>query len=499
MKTKKVKNTKIIIIFFMLFLTSVAKLQAQMSGSPIEIEGTLTYIENEINNNALLLTLIQSKQPEIMEIINNTDEGIKNSVKITISYDILAQTVGITDFDVDSATFVEQLKYTDILDLYMNERGYSDSIKQNIKDFIGENQQLKDLYKKTIDSFNPLQLITIFKNPADILNYTTNAAALSFMGTSLLYMEAVNGNYQIASKAVDRLKTKFANISTAGENYGLLIPMYFPLGSLGINVYSDFPTDINKLSASDKDISSGNYDVVLDAIDAVPLPYLQLVGQVNTWTAPISLGFRVGALLGFDQLYKMFITDLDIQSFGFHAGLEFKTLIYRNSWFFTDFRLSANYDMGYLDFGFNNTFYYGIQMGEDKVDTGLVFNGDFRSKTKWHTVSLSPKLTLGFKSQEKIPYIHYFALYFSGGVDLTYGLLSYQGDIKFPYIYANIAGNNDIIKDLVAPIAQSKGDYFYYDYKVSATLDIFYQSLTVEYYIRSKNFAITFMPFIFKF
>lgn len=486
----------IIITFFMLLLSSIA--QAQITPQfPQEIKGNLLEVEQKIK----AIGLENSLPDDIKTILKSTDDELKKIIEVTltVSTGTTGTQIGVSDFNVNSDKFVEQLSYNNVLDLYMNERGYSSDIKQNIKNFIGNNQQLNDLYKETIESFNPLQVITIFKNPADILNYTTNAAALSFMGTSLLYMEAVNGNYQIANRAIDRLKSKFANMSTAGENYGLIVPLHFPLGTLGFNVYSDFPSDINKLKTSNKDISSGNYDIVLDAIDAVPLPYVQLVGEINTWTLPFSLAFRVGGLLGFEELYKMLITDLDVESFGFHAGMQLKALIYRNNWFFADFRLNANYDMGYLNFGFNNTFHYPVEMSEDKVQTGLVFNGDFRSRTQWHTVTLTPKITFGYKAKEKVPYIHYLALYFSGGVDLTYGLLSYQGDIKFPYIYANIAGNQDVIKDLVSPTARSKNDYFYYDYKLSATLDIFYQSISVEYYVRTKRFAITFMPFIFKF
>ena len=68
-----------------------------------------------------------------------------------------------------------------------------------------------------------------------------------------------------------------------------------------------------------------------------------------------------------------------------------------------------------------------------------------------------------------------------------------------PYIYANISGSDKIIKDLTSPTATAKGDYFYYDFKIGATMDIFFQSISFEYYIRSKRFSVNFIPFVFRF
>ncbi len=489
---KIIKNTPIILFFifcygYKAYSQQFPQLPQLSIGS--NFSGSISELEEKLKGSNFLLP------PEIQNIIRNMDKDLKSIVKVTI--ELNGTNYGLTDFSVDADKFVKLRTYEDLLNLYMEGKNYNQTVKDNIISFIKDNSQLNGLYRDTVGSFNPLQFFQIVNNPTNILNYTTNASAILFVGTSLLYMELVNGNYQITDKVINKLKSKFANISTMGDNYGLIIPLHFPLGTLGINIYSDFSGDINKLRKSAQKVREGDYDVILDAIDFTPLPYIQLVGQINTWNIPFSLGFRLGGLFGFEELYKMFISDIDIQALGFHLGMEFKYLIYRNNHFFTDLRLDANYDMGSLDMGFNNTFYLPISAGG--VDTGLVLNGDFRTKTRWNTLSLTPKITLGYKPKEKVPYIWYFGLYFHFGADLSYGNISYKGDITIPYIYANIYGSDKIVRDLNSPTASVKGDYFYYDFKIGATMDIFFQSISFEYYIRSKRFSVNFIPFVFRF
>lgn len=489
---KIIKNTPIILFFifcygYKAYSQQFPQLPQLSIGSNFSI--SISELEEKLKGSNFLLP------PEIQNIIRNMDKDLKSIVKVTI--ELNGTNYGLTDFSVDADKFVKLRTYEDLLNLYMEGKNYNQTVKDNIISFIKDNSQLNGLYRDTVGSFNPLQFFQIVNNPTNILNYTTNASAILFVGTSLLYMELVNGNYQITDKVINKLKSKFANISTMGDNYGLIIPLHFPLGTLGINIYSDFSGDINKLRKSAQKVREGDYDVILDAIDFTPLPYIQLVGQINTWNIPFSLGFRLGGLFGFEELYKMFISDIDIQALGFHLGMEFKYLIYRNNHFFTDLRLDANYDMGSLDMGFNNTFYLPISAGG--VDTGLVLNGDFRTKTRWNTLSLTPKITLGYKPKEKVPYIWYFGLYFHFGADLSYGNISYKGDITIPYIYANIYRSDKIVRDLNSPTASVKGDYFYYDFKIGATMDIFFQSISFEYYIRSKRFSVNFIPFVFRF
>lgn len=489
---KIIKNTPIILFFifcygYKAYSQQFPQLPQLSIGS--NFSRSISELEEKLKGSNFLLP------PEIQNIIRNMDKDLKSIVKVTI--ELNGTNYGLTDFSVDADKFVKLRTYEDLLNLYMEGKNYNQTVKDNIISFIKDNSQLNGLYRDTVGSFNPLQFFQIVNNPTNILNYTTNASAILFVGTSLLYMELVNGNYQITDKVINKLKSKFANISTMGDNYGLIIPLHFPLGTLGINIYSDFSGDINKLRKSAQKVREGDYDVILDAIDFTPLPYIQLVGQINTWNIPFSLGFRLGGLFGFEELYKMFISDIDIQALGFHLGMEFKYLIYRNNHFFTDLRLDANYDMGSLDMGFNNTFYLPISAGG--VDTGLVLNGDFRTKTRWNTLSLTPKITLGYKPKEKVPYIWYFGLYFHFGADLSYGNISYKGDITIPYIYANIYRSDKIVRDLNSPTASVKGDYFYYDFKIGATMDIFFQSISFEYYIRSKRFSVNFIPFVFRF
>ena len=485
----KNKLNILLILFFIFYYKAYSQVSLPF---PTQIKDSISEVEKQLKTNSLYDKVPQ----DIKNIMDTMRDDLKSVVEITLEFDTSGN-CGLTDFSVNADKFVKILTYEDILNYYMNGRNYSQNIKDNIISFIKDNSQLNGLYRETVGSFNPLQFFQIINNPTNMLDYTTNASTILLVGTSLLYMELVNGNYQIADKAVNKLKSKFANVSTMGDNYGLIIPLNFPLGTLGFNIYSDIPKDANKLKESALKVKDGDYDVILDAIDSTPLPYLQLAGQINTWNVPLSLGFRLGGLFGFEELYKMFISDIDIQALGLHLGMEFKYLIYRNNHFFTDLRLDANYDMGSLDMGFNNTFYLPISAGG--VDTGLVLNGDFRTKTRWNTLSLTPKITLGYKPKEKVPYIWYFGLYFHFGADLSYGNITYKGDITMPYIYANISGSDKIIKNLVSPTATAKGDYFYYDFKIGATMDIFFQSISFEYYIRSKRFSVNFIPFVFRF
>lgn len=250
------------VLFILFFIFCYMGYSQQVPTLPTNpISGSISEVEKELKNK----NLYDKAPTEIKNIIDTMDEDLKSIVQITI--ELNGTNYGLTDFSVDADEFIKISTYENLLNLYMEGRNYNQTVKDNIVSFIKDNGQLNGLYRETVGSFNPLQFFQIVNNPTNILDYTTNASAILFVGTSLLYMELVNGNYQIADKAVNKLKSKFANVSTMGDNYGLIIPLNFPLGTLGFNIYSDIPKDANKLKESALKVKDGDYDVILDAID----------------------------------------------------------------------------------------------------------------------------------------------------------------------------------------------------------------------------------------
>lgn len=173
----------------------------------------------------------------------------------------------------------------------------------------------------------------------------------------------------------------------SGNNYGMIIPLRTPLFSLATGLYTDFPS----YSEKKKTVSENYYyHNLINGLDAVPLPYLQFSGQANLWKLPISLAFRAGFLLGFKDLYKQFVRDIEMESSGFNVGGEIKTLIWRNDYFFFDLRADINYSAGSFKSSLEKELYIPIRLGYlGGTDTGVVFDANAGFDARWKTFSYS--------------------------------------------------------------------------------------------------------------
>ena len=98
-----------------------------------------------------------------------------------------------------------------------------------------------------------------------------------------------------------------------------------------------------------------------------------------------------------------------------------------------------------------------------------------------------------------IPTYFALAIYGSVGLDLVFGNIETITGINSVSTHANIANNKHTITDIALPNSELASKYFLCDVRLSLTLYIFYQSFSIEYGVLSKNFAISFTPFVLKF
>ena len=89
------------------------------------------------------------------------------------------------------------------------------------------------------------------------------------------------------------------------------------------------------------------------------------------------------------------------------------------------------------------------------------------------------------------------------GVDLIYAFYNGEYNINVGDMYLISPNNkndpNYIIKTSHHDQNSSSGQYFAYDIRLGLNIDIFYQSLSIEYAFLSKSFSIMFMPFVYRF
>ena len=84
------------------------------------------------------------------------------------------------------------------------------------------------------------------------------------------------------------------------------------------------------------------------------------------------------------------------------------------------------------------------------------------------------------------------------GVDLIYSYIDSKSQFNIDSATENI--HNQTYNFYASmPEISIKDNYFTYDIRLGATLDIFYQSISFEYAIFSKSFSVTFIPFVYKF
>ncbi len=294
---------------------------------------------------------------------------------------------------------------------------------------------------------------------------------------------------------MDKLKRKVFFNAASGDNYGLVIPMHFPLGTIGIGTYVNMTYE----TFTKNEKHDNNFINLVNAIDRVALPYVQIFSSINAWTAPLSIGLRVAFMPGYSDLFKPFITDTYVEALGVHAGLDLKFYIYRNKYVFLDARADLNFDYGTLKLSYENSSSYQSIDADHSVNTGAFITSDANIKNKWISFAVTPKIVFGFKPQNRVPYIDYFSIYGFVGVDFIYSALDFNGQLSLNTIKSIIP--NSLAYDFYTDIPSFglKDSYFYYDIRFGLNIDIFYQSISIEYALYSKSFSFNFIPFVYKF
>ena len=392
------------------------------------------------------------------------------------------------------------LNYNTFINAYIEYTGMYNNIPKETLDILTSSEQMNKLFDDGIKSFTFGELISIAQNPEKVLDTTTNESVILLVGTTLGFLEVANMQQGTAAVVLNALKKKTAFNAASGNNTGLLIPMHTPIGSFGINLYSDVPLlHIDYIKNPTR--TQNDYEALSKALDILPIPHVNAYFQVNLGPIPLALTLRGGISLGFKEIYGAVVNDVEIESMGWNIGASLKAYLFRTKYFFGDLRFDFNYDVGNLNLDVRNrNIYVPLYLGfNGGTKTGVVFNGNAFLRSKWKTFALSPKLVFGFKMQEKVPVIQYLAAYFSVGADITFGSMESTVGVNGIGSYANIVGHEITANDLYIPNSSDKQSYKLYDMRVGFHFDIFYQSLAIEYGIFTKQFAVSFIPINIRF
>lgn len=364
-----------------------------------------------------------------------------------------------------------------------------------IKDLLSS-KELENLYKDGMKDFSEAELVNIMNNPNRIFDYTTNESLILMGGTVFAAFETVKAQSELNAALLDKFQKRLSFLAGSGNNYGMIIPLRTPLFSLAAGLYTDFPS----YSEKKKTVSENYYyHNLINGLDAVPLPYLQFSGQANLWKLPISLAFRAGFLLGFKDLYKQFVRDIEMESSGFNVGGEIKTLVWRNDYFFFDLRADINYNAGSFKASLEKELYIPIRLGYlGGTDTGVLFDANPGFDANWKTFFIAPKLTFGFKMKDRVPYIRYLGASFSISYDSSFIDIKLKNYIKSSSAYANIEGYTKTISDIKFYDFETSKKLYYGDLRLNFTFDIFYMSLSVEYAVFSKMWSLMLVPVLIR-
>ena len=407
-----------------------------------------------------------------------------------------------------SINLYSQQSYSDFVNSYLEINGIYNNISKEALDSLINNSQINDLFEQWKRGVNDQNKISdIIKNP-NLMSTNTNENVILMFGATIGYLEAANKQLETASSIVNSLKSRISFNVNSGNNSGLLIPMNTPIGSFGLNLYVDTPVlDIikaktSKVGNNEEEYESINdYKSLSDAAKYIPIPHLNAYCQINLGPVPLSLTLRGGGAFGFKGLFATIINDVEVEAIGYNFGLSLKAFLFRTKYFFGDFRTDLNFESGKIGLNVKNRYVYvPVSLGNNGgIDTGVVFNGNAFLESKWKAVGISPKVVVGFKFKERVPKVQYFSAYFSLGADITYGIVDSKIGINGIGSYANVEGHTLGISDLNIPTSLDKRDFWHYDMRIGFHFDIFFQSLSIEYSIFSKQFAFQIIPINIRF
>ena len=407
-----------------------------------------------------------------------------------------------------SINLYSQQSYSDFVNSYLEINGIYNNISKEALDSLINNSQINDLFEQWKRGVNDQNKISdIIKNP-NLMSTNTNENVILMFGATIGYLEAANKQLETASSIVNSLKSRISFNVNSGNNSGLLIPMNTPIGSFGFNLYVDTPVlDIikaktYKVGNNEEEYENINdYKSLSDAAKYIPIPHLNAYCQINLGPVPLSLTLRGGGAFGFKGLFATIINDVEVEAIGYNFGLSLKAFLFRTKYFFGDFRTDLNFESGKIGLNVKNRYVYvPVSLGNNGgIDTGVVFNGNAFLESKWKAVGISPKVVVGFKFKERVPKVQYFSAYFSLGADITYGIVDSKIGINGIGSYANVEGHTLGISDLNIPTSLDKRDFWHYDMRIGFHFDIFFQSLSIEYSIFSKQFAFQIIPINIRF
>ena len=407
-----------------------------------------------------------------------------------------------------SINLYSQQSYSDFVNSYLEINGIYNNISKEALDSLINNSQINDLFEQWKRGVNDQNKISdIIKNP-NLMSTNTNENVILMFGATIGYLEAANKQLETASSIVNSLKSRISFNVNSGNNSGLLIPMNTPIGSFGLNLYVDTPVlDIikaktYKVGNNEEEYENINdYKSLSDAAKYIPIPHLNAYCQINLGPVPLSLTLRGGGAFGFKGLFATIINDVEVEAIGYNFGLSLKAFLFRTKYFFGDFRTDLNFESGKIGLNVKNRYVYvPVSLGNNGgIDTGVVFNGNAFLESKWKAVGISPKVVVGFKFKERVPKVQYFSAYFSLGADITYGIVDSKIGINGIGSYANVEGHTLGISDLNIPTSFDKRDFWHYDMRIGFHFDIFFQSLSIEYSIFSKQFAFQIIPINIRF
>ena len=407
-----------------------------------------------------------------------------------------------------SINLYSQQSYSDFVNSYLEINGIYNNISKEALDSLINNSQINDLFEQWKRGVNDQNKISdIIKNP-NLMSTNTNENVILMFGATIGYLEAANKQLETASSIVNSIKSRISFNVNSGNNSGLLIPMNTPIGSFGFNLYVDTPVlDIikaktYKVGNNEEEYENINdYKSLSDAAKYIPIPHLNAYCQINLGPVPLSLTLRGGGAFGFKGLFATIINDVEVEAIGYNFGLSLKAFLFRTKYFFGDFRTDLNFESGKIGLNVKNRYVYvPVSLGNNGgIDTGVVFNGNAFLESKWKAVGISPKVVVGFKFKERVPKVQYFSAYFSLGADITYGIVDSKIGINGIGSYANVEGHTLGISDLNIPTSFDKRDFWHYDMRIGFHFDIFFQSLSIEYSIFSKQFAFQIIPINIRF
>ena len=207
------------------------------------------------------------------------------------------------------------------------------NIPKETLDILTSSEQMNKLFDDGIKSFTFGELISIAQNPEKVLDTTTNESVILLVGTTLGFLEVANMQQGTAAVVLNALKKKTAFNAASGNNTGLLIPMHTPIGSFGINLYSDVPLlHIDYIKNPTR--TQNDYEALSKALDILPIPHVNAYFQVNLGPIPLALTLRGGISLGFKEIYGAVVNDVEIESLGWNIGASLKAYLFRTKYFF---------------------------------------------------------------------------------------------------------------------------------------------------------------------